>query len=285
MEREELAGWLRLVLTPGIGNSTARRLLAAFGLPDAVFSQSPAALGQFLTEPQIRSLRAEPPALAAQLAASWHWLQEEVGPGQRRIVALGDADYPPDLLHIEDPPPVLYLTGVAPVSWPAAIAVVGSSYGGYLAAILTTLRPVKWLALRAPALYLDAGWESPKLQLHKDHDLPTYRRSLIQFADNRALQASHSFEGDVLLIESELDDIVPKTVLTSYREAAKSARSLTYRCIDGADHGLTSERDQRGYTDVLLSWLKEMIVGARKGTVVAPPVDPGHPPEMPPKAV
>jgi DNA processing protein len=126
MEREDLAGWLRLVLTPGIGNSTARRLLAAFGLPDAVFGQSPEALRQFLTEPQIRSLRAEPPALAAQLAASWHWLQEEVGPGQRRIVALGDADYPPDLLHIEDPPPVLYVTGIAPVSWPTAIAVVGS---------------------------------------------------------------------------------------------------------------------------------------------------------------
>lgn len=126
MENEELAGWLRLVLTPGIGNATARRLLAAFGLPDAVFGQSPEALRQFLTEPQIRSLQTEPPALAAQLAASWHWLQEEVGPGQRRIVALGDADYPPDLLQIEDPPPVLYLTGVAPVSWPVAIAVVGS---------------------------------------------------------------------------------------------------------------------------------------------------------------
>src|SRR5262245_61191257 len=34
-----------------------------------------------------------------------------------------------------------------------AIGVVGSSYGAYLAAILTTLRPVRWLALRAPALY------------------------------------------------------------------------------------------------------------------------------------
>src|SRR2546423_7651738 len=29
-----------------------------------------------------------------------------------------------------------------------AIAVVGSSYGGYLAAILTSIRRVKWLALR-----------------------------------------------------------------------------------------------------------------------------------------
>ena len=35
---------------------------------------------------------------------------------------------------------------------PTSIAVVGSSYGGYLAAILSTLRPVRWLALRAPAL-------------------------------------------------------------------------------------------------------------------------------------
>jgi DNA processing protein len=126
MEREELADWLRLVLTPGIGNSTARRLLAAFGLPDAVFGQSPTALRQFLTEPQIKSLHSEPPPLAAQLDASWHWLQGDDGPGQRHIVALGDADYPADLLHIEDPPPILYLTGVSPVSWPAAIAVVGS---------------------------------------------------------------------------------------------------------------------------------------------------------------
>ena len=32
MDRAELAGWLRLSLTPGIGDGTARRLLAAFGL-------------------------------------------------------------------------------------------------------------------------------------------------------------------------------------------------------------------------------------------------------------
>src|SRR3712207_7596311 len=32
-----------------------------------------------------------------------------------------------------------------------AIAVVGSSYGAYLAAVLTSLRPVRWLGLRAPA--------------------------------------------------------------------------------------------------------------------------------------
>ncbi len=167
---------------------------------------------------------------------------------------------------------------------PAAIAVVGSSYGGYLATILSSMRPVKWLALRAPALYIDSGWESPKLQLHKDQDLRTYRQRLVLASENRALQAVQAFEGDVMLIESECDSIIPKTVLTSYREAATHTRSLTYRCLDGADHGLTSESDQRAYTKVLVAWLKEMIHGARRGAMVLPAADRVVHPETPPRS-
>jgi uncharacterized protein len=170
---------------------------------------------------------------------------------------------------------------------PSAVAVIGSSYGGYLGSILTTLRPVKWLALRAPALYVDTGWDLPKLQLHRDQDLRAYRRQLVHADNNRALQAIHGFEGDVLLVESEQDSIVPKTVLTSYRDAATRARSLTYRCLDGADHGLIAEADQRAYSSVLLAWMKEMLLGARRGPVDSPDTR-GHNeaaerPEAPPK--
>src|SRR5947209_7064681 len=77
----------------------------------------------------------------------------------------------------------------------STIAVVGSSYGGYLAAILTSMRNVKWLALRAPALYLDSGWELPKRQLHHDHDLVAYRKKPIPAAENRALRACMEFQG------------------------------------------------------------------------------------------
>ncbi|HEY9066293.1 MAG TPA: alpha/beta fold hydrolase [Burkholderiaceae bacterium] len=168
----------------------------------------------------------------------------------------------------------------------SAIAVVGSSYGGYLATILSTMRPVKWLALRAPALYLDSGWDVPKLQLHRDQDLPTYRSSIVAAAGNKALTACQSFEGDVLLVQSEHDDIIPVTVLTSYREAFRKARSLTYRCLAGADHGLTGERDQRAYSTVLVNWLQEMLAGARAGTVVAhdAKTEPSATPEVPPHA-
>jgi alpha-beta hydrolase superfamily lysophospholipase len=148
---------------------------------------------------------------------------------------------------------------------PDAIAVVGSSYGGYLAAILTTMRRVKWLALRVPALYMDSGWELPKQQLHQDQDLDTYRKSLMPAAENRALRACAAYQGDVMIIESELDKIVPHEVIANYLEACIKPRSLTYRVIHGADHGLSDESTQRAYTALLVSWMTEMILGSREG--------------------
>ena len=152
----------------------------------------------------------------------------------------------------------------------SAIAVVGSSYGGYLATILTSIRPVSWLALRVPALYIDTGWELPKLQLHQDQDLRTYRRSFVEAATNRALRACGAFRGDVLLIESEQDDLVPPAVIKSYRAACTQARSLTYRCIPAADHGLSDETSQRVYTGLLVQWLAEMLPDARRDRGTAP---------------
>ena len=151
----------------------------------------------------------------------------------------------------------------------ARIAVVGSSYGGYLAAILTTLRPARWLALRAPALYRDAGWGHPKMQLHREQNLEEYRRSVRSRDSNRALHACSEFKGDVLIVASEHDDRIPRAVITSYREACTAASSLTYRCMAGADHGLTTDDCQQAYTALLMQWLAEMWPDARRGSDAA----------------
>ena len=111
MEREELGGWLRLALTDGVGNGTARKLLAAFGLPTAVFAQPASALAQVVGPAQAANLRAQPQGLALQLETTWRWLKEQDTTAHRRIVALGDAGYPESLLNIEDPPLMLYLLG------------------------------------------------------------------------------------------------------------------------------------------------------------------------------
>lgn len=126
MDRDELAAWLRLSLTYELGNAGARKLLAAFGLPQAVFDQSDAALSQLLSLQQLQAMRREPEKLAALLDSTWQWLSQADPAATRRVVALGDPAYPPSLLDIEDPPLVLYLMGQLPASWPAAVAMVGS---------------------------------------------------------------------------------------------------------------------------------------------------------------
>ena len=133
MERAELAAWLRLQLTPGIGNDSARRLLRAFGLPQQVFAQPAELLRTVVSERQAQALCQAPEALAAQLETTWRWLQE--APLQRRVLTLGDAAYPNALLQLEDPPLLLYGMGAC-APWQSsglqdydatrAVAVVGS---------------------------------------------------------------------------------------------------------------------------------------------------------------
>lgn len=147
----------------------------------------------------------------------------------------------------------------------AAIAVVSTSYGGYLSTILTTLRPVKWLSLRVPSLYRDAEWSLPKRQLNRE-DLAVYRGAPVTPEENRALAACAGFKGDVLLVESEHDHLVPHATIMSYRAAFRNSHSLTHRVVDGADHALSEKTSQQAYTSILIGWITEMVVGARVGS-------------------
>lgn len=130
MERAELAGWLRLSLTPGIGDGAARKLLAAFGLPEGIFGQTGAALRQVVSQAQADALQQQPNGLQAQIDLTWQWLQPGHDDGTaRRIVTLGDANYPASLLEMVDPPLMLYVLGAADFNLTQlanSIAVVGS---------------------------------------------------------------------------------------------------------------------------------------------------------------
>lgn len=132
MDRDELAAWLRLALTPGVGNTTARQLLTAFGLPQQVFAASSQSLEQVVSAPLRAALQQEPAALPALLETTWQWLQGNLQ--QHRVLALGDPAYPQTLLNMEDPPLLLYGMGAAD-AWAHAglnapalqsLAVVGS---------------------------------------------------------------------------------------------------------------------------------------------------------------
>jgi len=109
---EELGLWLRLSLTPGVGDQTARQLLAAFGEPEHIFRQSESALRQIVSAKQAQQLLTLPDGWADLSRDTWDWLQHTPTPDiTHAVLTLGDAEYPAPLLLIPDPPVMLYALG------------------------------------------------------------------------------------------------------------------------------------------------------------------------------
>ncbi|MDP2249636.1 MAG: DNA-processing protein DprA [Hydrogenophaga sp.] len=124
MQRQELAAWVRLLLTPGVGKETARKLLAAFGLPEAIFAQPLAALQTVVGSKTALALQEAPDDLDARVEQVFTWL---AGGANRHVLTLADPRFPPDLLQLADPPVLLYVMGDLDVlSHPRRLAMVGS---------------------------------------------------------------------------------------------------------------------------------------------------------------
>jgi DNA processing protein len=124
MERDELAGWLRLALTPGLSPHAARQLLARFGLPEAVLRQDTRALAEVVGTASAEALRTAAHGFGALLDTTLAWREQDRA--RREILTLADPAYPQALLATEDPPLMLYRIGQLGPTPQRALAVVGS---------------------------------------------------------------------------------------------------------------------------------------------------------------
>ena len=88
----ELRAWLRLMLTPGVGNHTARALLAQLGPPETIFASTHAQHLGVVNERVAQALAQEPQGLEDAYAQTQHWLSEA---DHRALITLDDAHYPP----------------------------------------------------------------------------------------------------------------------------------------------------------------------------------------------
>lgn len=117
---DELTAWLRLTSVPGLGGERLRRLLAAFGGPQAVVSATAAALSRHVPESLVAQIKRNIAGDSFDVVAAW--LREP----QSQIITLADAQYPQRFLQIADPPPLLYVRGNADLLGRPALAIVGS---------------------------------------------------------------------------------------------------------------------------------------------------------------
>jgi len=155
-------------------------------------------------------------------------------------LALATADF--DALNAQEAP------------GPCVSAVLGFSFGGYIAAHLTGLRNIDMLVLRSPALYPDDTW----LQAKESNDveaLHRFRKRVHTPAQVGVLAFGSLFRGHVLLVCSENDEVIPPPVIESYRLAFRHARSLEHVILKSADHELSDTASQDAYRWEVVRWL------------------------------
>src|SRR5271157_2123021 len=113
--------WLALRRAHGVGPRTCKLLIEKFGAPEKVFQ---------LNADQIAA--AGVPRNTAQSIAEFRDFEPlekelcELPNLGARLVKWTDAEYPPNLRQIADPPPFLFVRGRAQLSDPACIAIVGA---------------------------------------------------------------------------------------------------------------------------------------------------------------
>lgn len=116
----DLASWITLTQIPGLGGEGLRKLLLAFGSPEAIFKLNSGTLQNYVK-----------PAVAKAITSGinqeavdevFDWLSDPLN----GVLTIDDPDYPQLLLNTADPPLLLYLKGRRELLNRPALAVVGS---------------------------------------------------------------------------------------------------------------------------------------------------------------
>jgi pimeloyl-ACP methyl ester carboxylesterase len=122
------------------------------------------------------------------------------------------------------------------------IGACGASYGGYLAALLTGHRAVKRLILRAPSLDQDVDFPSRQRRASPSNEAPEGFDSL---------KVLSRYVGEVLILESEKDDVVPSSHIAAYVRACSRAK---HQVIPGATHALTDPIWDKVFVGAIVKW-------------------------------
>ncbi len=114
------AYWLAMLRIPGIRYQVVEHLLGAFSSPRGIFSARPAALAHTGLNARLIDALRRPDWDGVK--ADLRWLERP----RHSLVTLGDADFPPLLRQIPDPPLALFICGERRALHSVQLAVVGS---------------------------------------------------------------------------------------------------------------------------------------------------------------
>ena len=141
------------------------------------------------------------------------------------------------------------------------ISAIGSSFGSYLLALLSTKRKIKNLSLRVPADYPNEEFTESKFKFSGSDNpyIVDWRGKVKSFQETFALQAIHNFDGNIQIIESEKDTIVPHQTIQNYCNAIKNKNKLTHDIMKNAPHSIQKGPFRDQVERILVAWFRNKL--------------------------
>lgn len=136
------------------------------------------------------------------------------------------------------------------------IGVWGSSFGGYQVALLTASRNVHSLLLSVPALYPDSAYyQVPETMA----SLKVFLKQTAKYDKTKAMSTLREYTGNLLVVENEKDELIPKALTKAYFEAAVKAKRKDFAVIPDAPHALRDPRLLKISADISVEWFRKTL--------------------------
>lgn len=131
------------------------------------------------------------------------------------------------------------------------IGICGVSVGATIAVLTANKFPVSSLVIRAPAIYSDEIMNLKLNQLMEKEK--TVFNNMENIKKTITIQSIKKFTGDLLVIVSENDQIIPKSIPKSIYDNAINAKSKKISIIAKATHNLSEEKWKKQFISMLIN--------------------------------
>lgn len=139
------------------------------------------------------------------------------------------------------------------------LGILGCSFSGYLAALLTRQLCVKSLVVHVPAVYRDSWLEYRYPEIEKMRDEVTRFRESDEVSATDGIHALSEYSGSLLVIAGGNDKVVPRNVTDVYYHHAQRAKCRKIHSVENADHRFSRREWLEETYRVTAEWFEKTL--------------------------
>lgn len=137
------------------------------------------------------------------------------------------------------------------------IGLCGASVGAAVAALVSAECDVQSLVLRVPATYTEKMMRMTYKQIMSDEG--QIFQKITNISDTPALRAINQFRGNLMIVTSEHDAVIPVTIPTHYLLSAKNTVKKKMIEISNATHNLAKDEWRQQFIEETVKWFIETL--------------------------